>query len=91
MDQSGIIGLVALAISIIGSILGVINHRRLRSHCCGQDLVASIDVESTTPPDKTEQTTQIDDLKIKIPKRPVDEKLPPSPEPPRINRIAMIV
>ena len=77
MDQSGIIGLVALGISIIGSILGVINHRRLRSHCCGQDLIASIDVESTDTKE---------DLKIKIPKKP-DGDLPPSPEPPRINRI----
>ena len=65
MDQSGIIGLVALGISIIGSILGVINHRRLRSHCCGQDLVASIDLETTTPPESKE------DLKVKIPERPV--------------------
>jgi hypothetical protein len=81
MDQSGIIGLVALGISIIGSVLGVINHRRLRSHCCGQDLVASIDLESTTPPESKE------DLKIKIPKKAEDVKLPPSPEPPRINRV----
>ena len=78
MDQSGIIGLVALGISIIGSILGVINHRRLRSHCCGQDLVASIDVESTDTKE---------DLKIKIPERPNGVNLPPSPEPPKINRV----
>jgi hypothetical protein len=81
MDQNGIIGLVALGVSIVGSILGVINHRRLRSHCCGKDLVASIDLESTTPPESK------DDLKIKIPQRPVDVNLPPSPEVPRINRI----
>jgi hypothetical protein len=80
MDQSGIIGLVALAISIVGSILGVINHRRLRSHCCGQDLVASIDLETTTPPESKE------DLKIKIPEKPNND-LPPSPEPPKINRV----
>jgi hypothetical protein len=78
MDQNGIIGLVALAISIIGSILGVINHRRIRSHCCGKDLIASIDVETTDTKE---------DLKIKIPKRSEDVNLPPSPEPPRINRI----
>jgi len=81
MDQNGIIGLVALAISIIGSILGVINHRRVRSHCCGQDLIASIDVETTTPSESKE------DLKIKIPKRSEDVNLPPSPEPPKINRV----
>jgi hypothetical protein len=79
MDQNGIIGLVALGISIVGSVLGVINHRRLRSHCCGQDLVASIDLESTTPPESKE------DLKIKIPEKPNDIYLPPSP--PSIKRL----
>jgi hypothetical protein len=84
MDQNGILSIVAIAVSIGGTILAVFNHRRVRSHCCGKDIVASIDVESTTP----------DDLKIKIPKRPKDEiagleiqNLPPSPETPRLNRI----
>jgi len=76
MDQNGILSIVAIAVSIGGTILAIFNHRRVRSHCCGKDIVASIDVESTTP----------DDLKIKIPK-PVIQNLPPSPEPPRINRI----
>jgi hypothetical protein len=86
MDQNGILSIVAIAVSISGTILAVFNHRRVRSHCCGKDIVASIDVESTTPPN--------DDLKIKIPKRPKDEiagleiqNLPPSPEAPRLNRI----
>jgi hypothetical protein len=77
MDQNGILSIVAIAVSIGGTILAVFNHRRVRSHCCGKDIVASIDVESTTP----------DDLKIKIPVKPEIQNLPPSPEPPRINRI----
>ena len=84
MDQNGILSIVAIAVSIGGTILAVFNHRRVRSHCCGKDIVASIDVESTTP----------DDLKIKIPKcskdeivRPEIQNLPPSPEAPRLNRI----
>lgn len=79
MDQNGILSIVAIAVSIGGTILAVFNHRRVRSHCCGKDIVASIDVESTTPPN--------DDLKIKIPKKPEGINLPPSPEPPRLNRI----
>lgn len=79
MDQNGILSIVAIAVSIGGTILAVFNHRRVRSHCCGKDIVASIDVESTTPPN--------DDLKIKIPTKPESINLPPSPEPPRINRI----
>jgi hypothetical protein len=77
MDQNGILSIVAIAVSIGGTILAVFNHRRVRSHCCGKDIVASIDVESTTP----------DDLKIKIPAKPEIQNLPSSPEPPRINRI----
>jgi len=79
MDQNGILSIVAIAVSIGGTILAVFNHRRVRSHCCGKDIVASIDVESTTPPN--------DDLKIKIPAKPEIQNLPSSPEPPRINRI----
>jgi hypothetical protein len=77
MDQNIIISIVALTISIGGSILAIINHKRIRSTCCGKEISASLDVESTTPPD----------LKIKVPKCPKDVNLPPSPEPPRINRI----
>jgi len=77
MDQNGILSVVAIAVSIGGTILAIFNHKRLRSHCCGKDIVASIDVENTTP----------DDLKIKIPTKPESINLPPSPEPPRINRI----
>lgn len=79
MDQNGILSIVAIAVSIGGTILAVFNHRRVRSHCCGKDIVASIDVESTTPPN--------DDLKIKIPVKPEGINLPPSPEAPRLNRI----
>jgi hypothetical protein len=34
-----------------------VNHHRVRSNCCGRELSASIDIETTTPPE----------LKIKIP------------------------
>jgi hypothetical protein len=76
MDQNTIISIVAIIVSVGGTILAVFNHKRCRSHCFGTDLVASIDVESTTPPNN--------DLKIKIPKRQDGTDLPPSP---RINRI----
>jgi hypothetical protein len=56
--QSSIIAIVGLVISVAGSFIAVVNHRRIRSNCCGAPLVLSVDVESTTPPDS---------LKIKIP------------------------
>jgi len=58
MDQGSILGAVGIAVSVGGAVLAIFNHKRLRSHCCGKELVASIDVENTTPPD---------DLKINIP------------------------
>lgn len=50
MDQSEILGLVAIIISVSGTILGVINHKKIRSKCCGHELAASIDIEPSTPP-----------------------------------------
>ena len=56
--DSGIIAIVGLVISVGGSVLAIINHRRIRSNCCGLPLVMSVDVETTTPPT---------DLRIKVP------------------------
>jgi len=79
MDQNGILSIVAIIMSVGGTIFAIFNHKRLRSHCCGKDIVASIDVESTTPPDSKNE-----DLKIKIPSKPENVNLP---SPPRLNRI----
>jgi hypothetical protein len=56
--DSGIIAIVGLVISVGSSVLAIVNHRRLRSNCCGLPLIVSVDVETTTPPT---------DLRIKIP------------------------
>jgi hypothetical protein len=66
--NSGIIAIVGLLVSVGGSVLAVVNHRRIRSNCCGLPLVASVDIEDTTPTD----------LRIKIPKTK-QESLPPTP------------
>jgi hypothetical protein len=58
MDTNGILSIVAIVISIGGTILSIINHKRIRSNCCGKEISASLDVENTTPPD----------LKIEVPK-----------------------
>lgn len=39
-----------------------INHHRVRSNCCGKELVVSVDVEKTTPPP---------DIHIRVPPEPV--------------------
>lgn len=50
MDQNGILGIVAIIISVGTTIIGIINHKRIRSKCCGRELSASIDIEASSPP-----------------------------------------
>ena len=38
--------------SIVISVLTYINHKRIRSQCCGKELEVSLDVEETTPKGK---------------------------------------
>lgn len=61
MDNSptGILAVIGVVISVGTVILGVINHQRIRSNCCGNKLEVSLDVERTTPPS--------DKLQIKVP------------------------
>lgn len=40
---------ISLAISIGAVVLGIVNHRRIRSTCCGASGSLSLDIESTTP------------------------------------------
>ena len=35
---------------VAGILYKAINHKRIRSNCCGKKIVASIDIEETTPP-----------------------------------------
>ena len=49
MDSTSIIAYSGLAISILTAAVGVINHKRIRSNCCGKEIVASVDIESTSP------------------------------------------
>lgn len=50
MDTSELMGMVALIVSIGGILIGIINHKRLRSKCCKKTLEVSVDIENTTPP-----------------------------------------
>jgi len=62
MDETSAYGSIGgLSFGLIVSILYAINHKRIRSNCCGAKLEASLDVENTTPPNSQ------DTLKISIP------------------------
>lgn len=49
-DTNNILSILAIAISIMTTIVGAINHKRIRSTCCKKEVVASLDIENTTPP-----------------------------------------
>jgi len=49
-ETTATIGFLSLFLSIGTVILGVINHKRVRSNCCGHKVDVSFDVENTTPP-----------------------------------------
>lgn len=42
-------GIVSAVLIIGGAVYTVVNHRRIRSKCCGHVMEASIDIEHTTP------------------------------------------
>ena len=50
METPDILAGVSMIISVVSVILVAVNHKRIRSSCCGRRLEASIDIEQTTPP-----------------------------------------
>jgi len=44
------LSIAAIIVSVGSTVLAVVNHKRIRSSCCGREATASLDVEATTPP-----------------------------------------
>jgi hypothetical protein len=51
-SDSGILAIIGLLLSLGSTILAVINHKRIKSKCCGHNADISIDIEDTTPTKK---------------------------------------
>ena len=45
-----IAGLVSLTVVVAEKIYQIVNHKRVRSNCCGKRTEISLDIENTTPP-----------------------------------------
>ena len=43
---------VSIALSIGAIVMGIVNHKRIRSSCCGKEASVSLDIESTSPVQK---------------------------------------
>jgi hypothetical protein len=50
MDDSVVISYVSILLSVGSAIIMAVNHKRIRSSCCGRKAEMSIDIENTTPP-----------------------------------------
>ena len=48
-QSTSIIAVCGLVVSGLTTFIAAVNHKRIRSNCCGKNLEASIDLESTTP------------------------------------------
>lgn len=55
---------------ILYKIYNAVNHKRIRSNCCGKKLVASIDIENTTPPNQGDKIVTIEENAVINPLRP---------------------
>jgi hypothetical protein len=46
--DSNILSTLAIVISVLGVIIGIVNHKEVKSRCCKKELEFSIDINSTT-------------------------------------------
>jgi len=49
MDETTWMSWTGFLLGLLGTVYAAINHRRIRSNCCGNKLEASLDVDATTP------------------------------------------
>lgn len=87
-------GLATAFTVVAGIIYKAVNHKRIRSDCCGKKMSASIDIEETTPPqphafekNNNEINTQeeIKEIQIKLKKLEQKENMLVNPMRPYLN------
>jgi hypothetical protein len=57
--SGGIGASIVLALIIAKQVYNTINHKRIRSKCCGQNLEASVDIDETTPKETSAETSTV--------------------------------
>ena len=60
MESNSILAISSIVVSILGSLYTILNHKKIRSRCCGSQeiVVASLDIENTTPETKNKTSLQ---------------------------------
>jgi len=51
ITTAGLTATFTVLAGLIYKVYMVVNHKRIRSSCCGKKLEASLDIENTTPPE----------------------------------------
>ena len=65
-ESTTAVAYVGLIVSIITTLVGIINHKRIRSNCCGKVAEASIEIDNVSPTDKKK-------VEFRLPEIVVDE------------------
>ena len=46
---TSVVSYISLGLAVGGILIGAINHKRIRSTCCGVEKSISLDIDNTTP------------------------------------------
>jgi len=63
MDTGSALGTSGLVLSFIGILYSAINHKQIRSKCCGRVMEVSIDID-TTVPQRVEVKPEVKPVKV---------------------------
>ncbi len=64
MDTSSIVSTIAVIASVIGIIVGLVNHKKVAIVCCGKRKVFAIDIDDTGKPSPVIQPIKKPVIKI---------------------------
>lgn len=58
-----IVSWLSLGLAVAGILIGAINHKRIRSSCCGVEKTISLDIDNTTPKGEKVEALKADEKK----------------------------
>lgn len=67
MSDGEIMATLAIIVSVVSSIVALVNHKKVKSKCCGKQLEMSIDIESTQQTKVSPTATTPESLTIRVP------------------------
>jgi hypothetical protein len=74
MDTGSVLGGIGVFLSIAGIVYSAINHKHIRSKCCGREIDFSIDIESTDQANTGNTKNQEEKLEVRDDKKEKKEK-----------------